>query len=53
MGNTDILMVSETKLDDSFLVSQFIIEGFGISYRVDQNANGARSMLFVKQCKRF
>ena len=33
--NVDILMVSETKLDVSFPVSQFVIEGFGVTYRVD------------------
>ena len=34
-GNIDILMVSETTLDESFHISQFIIEGFGVPYRVD------------------
>ena len=45
IGNIETLMVSEIKLDDSILASQFIIECFGISYTVDQNANCARSVL--------
>ena len=28
-GNIDILMVSDVKLDESFLIGQFIIKGFG------------------------
>ena len=48
-GNTDILMVSETKLDESFPIGQFFIEGFGITYRVDRNANGGGIMLFVRE----
>ena len=29
-GNVDILMVSETKLDESFPIGQFITEGFSL-----------------------
>ena len=40
-GSIDILMVSETKLDEIFFpIGQFIIEGFGVPYRVDRNDNG-------------
>ena len=48
-GNTDILMVWETKLDDSFPIGQFIIEGFDVLYRVDQNTNDGRIMLLVRE----
>ena len=41
-GSIDILMISETKLDKSFSIGQFIIEGFGVPCRVDQNSNGGR-----------
>ena len=44
----DILMVSETELDEIFPIGQFIIEGFGIPYRVDQNANDGGIMLSVR-----
>ena len=39
-GSIDILMISETKLDKSFPIGQFIIEGFSVPCRVDQNGNG-------------
>ena len=29
-GNIDLLMISETKLDDSFALGQFYIDGFGL-----------------------
>ena len=32
-GNVDILMISETKIDDSFLLTQFLIEVFIIPCR--------------------
>ena len=41
-------MVLETKLDESFPIGQFIIEGLGIPYRVDRNGNGGGLMLFVR-----
>ena len=46
--NIDILMISESKLDDSFLDSQFLIEGFGKSFRLDRNRNGRGIMLFIQ-----
>ena len=34
--NLDILMISETKIDDTFPESQFLIEGFSAPYRLDR-----------------
>ena len=48
-GSIDILMVSDVKLDESFLISQFIIKGFGVSYRVDRNANVGGTVLLVRE----
>ena len=31
-GSVDVLMISETKIDDSFLVGQFLIDGFCAPY---------------------
>ena len=42
-------MVSEKKLDKSFPVGQFLIEGYGVPYRVEQSANGGWIMLFVRK----
>ena len=48
-GSIDILMMSETKLDDSFPIAQFIMEGFRVPYRVKRNGNGGGIMLFVRE----
>ena len=34
----DIFLISETKLDDSFSMAQFLIEGFSTTYRREQNS---------------
>ena len=44
-GSIDILMVSETKLDDSFPEGQFLMEGFYSPFRFDHNRNGGGIML--------
>ena len=43
-------MVPETKLDESFPIGWFIIESFGVPYRVPyRKADGGGMMLFVKE----
>ena len=42
-------MVSETKLDESFQIGQFIIEGFEVTYWVDQTYNGRGIKLIVRE----
>ena len=39
-GIFDILIINETKLDASFPLNQFCINGFSTPYRLDQNRNG-------------
>ena len=48
-GSTDILMVSETKLDDSFPEAQFLVKGFHSPFRFDRNINGGGIMLYVRK----
>ena len=36
----DILVITETKLDDSFPNAQFLVEGFSTPFRFDRNRNG-------------
>ena len=45
--NVDILMVSETKLDNSFLVGQFLRDGYGPTIRLDRDIHGGGLMPFV------
>ena len=42
-------MISETKIDDSFPVGQFIIDGFSPPYRLHRNCHGGGLMLFVRK----
>ena len=45
-GNIDILMISETKVNDSFQDDQFFLDDFGTPFRLDQSRNGVGNMLF-------
>ena len=44
----DILVITETKLDDSFPTNQFSIEGYSLPYRKDLNRTGGGVMIFVR-----
>ena len=44
----DILMITETKLDDSFPGSQFLIPGFCTPYRLNRNKNGGGILLYIR-----
>ena len=48
-GNVDVLMISEEKIDDSFSVGQFLIEGFCTPYRPDCNSKGGGILLYVRK----
>ena len=48
-NNLNILMVSETKIDDTFLESQFLTEGFSALYRLDWTAKGGGILLYIRQ----
>ena len=41
----DVLMISETKIDDSFPIANFLIDGFSQPYRIDRNSSGGGIML--------
>ena len=46
-NNVDMLMVSETKIYDTFSGSQFLIEGFSKPFRLDRTAKGGRILLYI------
>ena len=48
-GNVDILLISETKLDNSFPNDQFLIKGYSAPYRLDRNAKRGGVMLFIRE----
>ena len=47
--NIDILMISETKLDQSFPTNQFMINGFGAPFRLDRNVKGSGIILYIRE----
>ena len=47
-NNIDILLISETKIDNSFPKSQFLLHGFSEPYRLDRNSNGGGLLLYVR-----
>ena len=40
-------MISETKIDDSFSIENFLIDRFRQPYRIDRNSSGGGTMLYV------
>ena len=40
---------SETKIDDSFPVGNFVIDGFSTPYQLDRDSNGGGIMLYVRE----
>ena len=47
-NKTDILMISESKLDDTFPTIQFMIDSFTEPFRLDRTRNGGGILLYVK-----
>ena len=48
-NKVDILLICETKLDSSFPLNQFHIDGFTTPYRLDRNQNGGGVMLYIRE----
>ena len=48
-NNIDVLLISETKTDNTFPVSQFYVPGYWVPYRLDRTENGGGIMLYVKK----
>ena len=47
-NRVDILILCETKLDESFPTRQFHIEGYKCPYRKDRNKNGGGVLIYVR-----
>ena len=48
-NNIDILIISETKLDNSFPEGQFLIPGYSSPYRFDRNCRRGGIMFYVRE----
>ena len=49
MGNIDILILVETKIDSTFTNSQFLIDGYTQPYRADRNRHGGGILIYVRE----
>ena len=45
----DILLISETKINETFLSAQFLISGFQLPYRLDRSEFGGGLLLYVRE----
>ena len=48
-NNIDIILISETKFDDTLPTAQFFTKGFSAPYRQDRNRTGEGILLFVRR----
>ena len=48
-GNIDIFMISETKLEETFLAVQFSSQSFCDPYQFDRNRSGGGIMLYIRE----
>ena len=44
----DIFYLTDTKLDETFLITQFLMNGFSKPYRFDKNKHGAEVMVYIR-----
>ena len=47
--NIDILIINESKLDDSFLSHQFFVDGYSSPLRLDRDSNGGGVIIYVRE----
>ena len=48
-SDVDLIMISETKVDNSFLQGQFLIKGFREPFRIDRNIHGGEILFNLRQ----
>ena len=48
-GRVDILLISETKINETFPTSQFQIPGYTTPYRADRTINGVGILLYIRE----
>ena len=48
-GKIDVMVIVETKLDDSYPISQFHIDGYATPFRRDRNKHGGGILIYVRE----
>ena len=54
-GKLDVIVITETKLDDTFPTSQFLMEGYSTPFRFNRDSMGGGVIIFVREdipCRR-
>ena len=50
IGNhIDIILITETELDDTYSTAQFFIKGYSASYKKDRTGTGGGILLFIQE----
>ena len=49
LKNVDVLVITETKLDDTLPLSQFYVDRFTMPYRLVRNHNGGGVIIYVRE----
>ena len=49
LKNVDILVITTTKLDDTFPLAQFYVEEFTMAYRLNRNRKGVGVIIYLKE----
>ena len=44
----DISIITETKVDYMYLISQFHQDGYSMQYKLDRNGNGGGVIIYVR-----
>ena len=47
-GNVDILVITKSKIDSTFLSSEFYIYGYAKPFRCDRNKNAGGVIIFIR-----
>ena len=48
-NTTDVLLISATKIDNTFPLSQFCVPAYSVPFRLDHTGKGGSIMLYVKE----
>ena len=48
LGNIDILLITETKIDSTFPMNQFYLNGYNVPYRNYRKTNGGGILVYIR-----
>ena len=45
----DLIIITETKIDNSFIINQFLIDGFSMPFRADRDKHGGGILVYIRE----